>query len=212
MVPFHTSVNSAWYPLSVPIAMQVVGDGHDTDASAVSAKPVGLGLVCIDHLVRVLLSASVRRVPALLVRLPTATQVFVEVHDTAPNPPPFAPAGFRESSIDQLAPFQRSTTATRLPPRLRNDPTAVHAVLDMHDTPLSPPALAPAGRRVRWTVQLAPFQRTARQPPTAVHAVLEVHETLLSERGAPRSRWNDQRVPFKRPTSIPAGGIPTPAT
>ena len=64
----------------------------------------------------------------------------------------------------------------------------MHEVADGHDTPWRMALVDPAGFWVPWTVQLAPFQRSAsvtspepplRKLPTAVHAVEEVQDTAF---------------------------------
>ena len=85
----------------------------------------------------------------------------------------------------------------------------------MHETPLSPLAVAPAGFGVFSIDQVVPFQRSASgsggpgarlMVPTAVHSVGEVHETALSELpSAPiglGADWTDQLVPFQRMANV----------
>jgi hypothetical protein len=88
--------------------------------------------------------------------------------------------------IDQLLPFPRSARVSCAPSLLVYDPTAVHAVADVHDTPFSWLAAPPSGLGVPWIDQPAPFQRSAKvtaapvlseYDPTAVHIVAAVHDT-----------------------------------
>lgn len=83
--------------------------------------------------------------------------------------------------IDHRLPLRRSTSAP---------PTAVHARVEVHDTPLSELLLAPAGTRVRAIDQREPLPRSTnatRLPvrflndPTATQNLLDVHEIALSE-------------------------------
>ena len=53
------------------------------------------------------------------------------------------------------APSGRSELVVEKPP------TAVHAVFALHDTPSNLAAVVPAGLGVVWTVQVAPFHRSA---------------------------------------------------
>jgi hypothetical protein len=81
--------------------------------------------------------------------------------------------------IDQLLPSQRSANVGD---ENAPDPTAVHAVLEVHDTPFSwlPSKL---GLGVLWIVQLVPFQTSANalpENPTASQAVADVHDTPFS--------------------------------
>jgi hypothetical protein len=82
-------------------------------------------------------------------------------------------------------------------------------------TPESP--IAPARLGVGWTVQLVPFQRSARTPvavfPTAVQAEAEVHEmalkpsAVLAEVGA---GWMLHFDPFQPSVIVPTG-LPEPS-
>jgi hypothetical protein len=96
--------------------------------------------------------------------------------------------------------LKRSTKVTA--PEL---PTAVQAVRDVHETPLSTPAF-----RVRMIDHRAPFNRSISGPPrlrdpTARHAVADVHDTplreLITEPAGVAIRSIDQREPFHRSTS-----------
>jgi hypothetical protein len=86
------------------------------------------------------------------------------------------------------------------------NPTAVHAVVEGHETPCSWLGYgygegARAG--VAWIDHFLPFHRSATAPvgasPTAVHAVAEAHETDISVvwSGAGVS-WSDHLFPFQR--------------
>jgi hypothetical protein len=91
-----------------------------------------------------------------------------------------------------------------------NDPTAVHAVADGHDTPPRTLLVAPAGLGVVWIVQLVPFQASANvavaaaplvNDPTAVQTVADGHDTPLSWLPvAPAGfgvLWTAQLLPFQ---------------
>ena len=63
-----------------------------------------------------------------------------------------------------------------------NEPTAIQAVLDVHDTPARELRIAPGGGGAVWIDQFVPFHCSARFPapefPTAMHEAAEVHATL----------------------------------
>ena len=61
----------------------------------------------------------------------------------------------------QLVPFHRSANATPVPELLVSSPTAVQAVLEVHDTPPRLLPVVPVGLGVVWIDQLVPFQRSA---------------------------------------------------
>jgi hypothetical protein len=92
------------------------------------------------------------------VTVPTAAQDALDGHDTAFN----SPTDIVRWIVHEN-PFQRSTS----------DPTAVHALLDEHETPLR----TPEGIAVRWIDHLTPFQRSAKPSPTAVQDELDTHDT-----------------------------------
>jgi len=92
-----------------------------------------------------------------------------------------------------------------------DNPTAVHFVADVHDTPRRLLLGGPLGLGVVWIVQLVPSQRSANVPPlpmlgpdspTAVHAVADVHETAfrLPPLGVV---WVVQVLPSQRSASPP---------
>ena len=120
---------------------------------------------------------------------PTAVQALAVAHDTLINVGWFAPGGVGVVWIVQAAPFQRSASVDCVVIDV-DVPTAVQAVLDVHDTPSNSLAAAPLGSGLVWTFQLVPFQRSARVDvpagddrvlnPTAVQSVAETHETRAS--------------------------------
>ena len=114
---------------------------------------------------------------------PTAAHTLRLAHDTASSPTGGLGAGWS----CQLLPFQRSGLAP---------PTAVQAVLAVHETLDNSLFCTPLGLGVGWTFQRFPFQRSTSaidehrgprlgsvttQPnpklPTAVQAVADVHDT-----------------------------------
>ena len=143
-----------------------------------------------------------------VVRLPTASQVVAETHDTALS---VAPARFGPLCSVQLVPFQAS--ARVVPPGwpsvdVPEDPTASQADAEAHDTLFSPP-IATVG--VFWMVQVLPSQPSARPEPTASHVVGEGQETLV--RAPPVGRlgvvWMLQVLPSHRSASGTLNGLET---
>jgi hypothetical protein len=115
--------------------------------------------------------------------LPTAVHALGEVHDTPSSTAAIAPVGLGARWIVHFVPFHLSASgaATRGRPEL---PTAMHAVGEVHDTPLRE-LNAAGGFGVGWIVHFVPFHCSATvaatprrlELPTAVHAVGEVHDT-----------------------------------
>ncbi len=220
LVPFQASAKPPpFWPKSDPTAMQAFVVGHDTPLSTVSPGPVGFGVVWIAQLVPFHRSANVSsRPPTPTWVVPTAVQAAVEVHETAKSS---LSAGFGVVWIDQLVPFQASATVQTVSGSalVTKVPTAVHAFIEVHDTPDRLPD-EPVGSwlAVVWIDQLVPFQRSAnRDPPaespTAVQAVDEVHDTPKSWLPAGFGvLWTDQLVPFHRSaraaTLVPVSGSP----
>ena len=119
--------------------------------------------------------------------------------------------------MDQLVPFQCSARVPWTSPLPDAYPVAVHALAEVHDTPLRALTEAPAGLGVAWMDQAVPFQCSASVPwrpplpeeyPVAVHALAEVHETALKMLPeAPAGcgvAWIDQLVPSQRSASSAA--------
>jgi hypothetical protein len=149
-----------------------------------------------------------------------------DVHDTAVSRAVTALAGVGALWTDQVAPFQTSTSGDIwfAPPE---DPTAVHAVADEHDTPWSA-AVDPGGTGMAWIDQSLPFQTSVRGArwlpaslyPTAVHSEADEHETERSRRG--RADWSvtsggntivwiDQLKPSQASASGPVAPAVSPA-
>jgi hypothetical protein len=57
-----------------------------------------------------------------------------ELHDTRPSELSLAPAGAGMDCTDQLVPFQASTSVKVMSEVFLYDPTAVHAVDEVHET------------------------------------------------------------------------------
>jgi hypothetical protein len=138
---------------------------------------------------------------------PTAVQAVLDMHDTPLRVLLVVPVGLGVVWIDQLVPFQPSANVTSGPDPMLDHPTAVQAVLDVHDTELR--LLYSTGGGVVWIDQLVPFHRSANDvpfpSPTAVQAVLDVHDTPMRLNVAPVGLgvvWIDQLVPFQRSANV----------
>jgi hypothetical protein len=141
--------------------VQAVLDVHDTQASPLAVAPVGFGVVWIDQVVPFHRSANVACVPELLVYEPTAVHAVVDVHEDPESAVNDAPVRFGVVWTDQVVPVKRSASVTSTWEPLTPSPTAVQAVLDVHDTEESALEVAPDGVAVLWIDQLVPFQLSA---------------------------------------------------
>jgi hypothetical protein len=141
--------------------------------------------------------------------LPTALQAVAEVQDTPVSWVWTAADGLAVDWTDQLVPFHPSAKVTSREGPM-NQPTAVQAVGDQHDTPFRWLYVAPVGLAVDSVDQLVPFQRSTNivEPakPTAVQADGDVHDTPLSWPDvAPGLGVGtiDQLVPSQRSANVP---------
>ena len=128
--------------------------------------------------------------PELFLSYPTALQTVDEEHDTPLNSLSVAPIGLDVDWTDHSVPFQRSAKVTKVPELFLSYPTALQAVDEKHDRPLSKLSVAPVGLGVDWIDHSVPFQRSAKvrkvpelflYRPTAVQAVDEEHDTAPSQ-------------------------------
>jgi hypothetical protein len=112
VVPFHSSTNvlGGAAAVNVPTAKHRVVVGHDTPARPLLVAPTGLGLATIDQVVPFHCSTKVF-VAEPVVNVPTAMQLVGLGHATPPRELLIAPAGWAVVSIDQLVPFQCSTSS-----------------------------------------------------------------------------------------------------
>jgi len=205
------TVNGAGVKAS-PVAVHADGEEHDTPLkkSPFPSVPDGVTADCTVHAVPSHRSASS---PESVV--PTAVHAETEVHETAPRAYP----GLCEVGDGwrvQAVPFHCSAT---VPSGLRElstlTPTAVHAVADVHDTPVRKLICAPAGAGIGWMLQLVPPHLSAMTCrallfPTAVHAFGEVHETAFRNApGLPEVGvgWMLQLVPSQRSATVPPSGL-----
>jgi hypothetical protein len=89
-------------------------------------------------------------------------------------------------------PFQRSTSVSEPMPEMSALPTAVHFLAEVHETPLRPSPMAPAGRGKGSVVHRCPFHRSVSPPPTAMHILAFGQDTAASSSfsvTAPESGW-----------------------
>jgi hypothetical protein len=84
-----------------------------------------------------------------------------EVHETPFRELAELLDGFGVAPIDQAVPFQDSASVERLPDATA-DPTAVHAVADVHETAFRALSDAPTGLGVVRVLHERPFQASAR--------------------------------------------------
>jgi hypothetical protein len=144
LVPFQTSAISTLAPplrTAPPIAVQAVGEVHDTPSSPLAVAPVGFGVDWTDQLVPSQRSAKVRWLPKSMPAMePTAVQAEADVHDT-PRRMPYPSGGGRVvvDWIDQLVPSHASTKGKNWPALSTEFPTAMQVVAEGHDTPLRTP-------------------------------------------------------------------------
>jgi hypothetical protein len=141
--------------LNAPTAVHVVADRQETALKPLVAAPIRFGLRWIDHAEPFHRSASVNVLPPRS-KYPTPVHVLADVQDTPFKPVLVAPIGFGVGWIDHRRPFQRSTSVS-VRCWLTNDPTAVHARGEVHETPSSAALVAPAGNGTAATDHTAPI-------------------------------------------------------
>jgi hypothetical protein len=134
-----------------------------------------------------------------------------ETHDTPAGVMFSGLAIFCSCWIDQLEPFQCSTSAVVAVVFDSVSPTAVHAAARQETTSSRTSCMPPAmdGLGVRWINQREPFQRSANaalppESPTAVHAVTDEQSTV-SNSPPPLGvgvGTIDQLEPFHRSASV----------
>jgi hypothetical protein len=146
---------------------------HDTPARESASPPSGFGVVCSAHLEPFHRSAQVSIVLSSTPTSyePTAVHAFLDVHAmafSAAHPPHWLwPGGLAASWIDQLEPFQWSTTGATLSPppptSVSADPTATQLTAEVHATPLYVKAMSPSSAfGVGSILHREPLNRPAR--------------------------------------------------
>ena len=110
-------------------------------------------------------SARVSAFPFWSVKLPTDVHAWPDrraQHETPLSTAEVAPEGLGVTSTVHVVPSQTSASVERVPDNALYEPTAVHAVLDVHDTDERELVLAPLGAEVGSIVHVAPFQTSAK--------------------------------------------------
>ena len=87
------------------------------------------------------------------------------VQETELSVAPDVPGGSGVGWMLQLVPSQLSARISTVPEPVSYEPTPVHAVDEVHETPSSPLPVDPPGSGVLWTLQLAPSHTSARVSP-----------------------------------------------
>jgi len=107
-------------------------------------------------------SANVMPLPLLVLCKPTAVHALAEAHDTLISWLNDEPWGTGVGSIVQFVPFHVSANdAYPVPVELYENPTAVHEVADLQDTPFSCVPVEPGGLIAGSSLHFAPFQDSA---------------------------------------------------
>ena len=155
--------------------MHPVAEVQATPISWPIAPPGRRGVGWIAQLLPSHRSATGWAAPEELKKAPVAMQVEADVQATVFRNVNCAPPGLGVGWTLQVWPFHRSA---RLP--ALEFPAAMHAVADVHATPLKKP-LPWGGLGVAWIDHRVPSHRSASGPapdlPTAVHADAEVQNT-----------------------------------
>jgi hypothetical protein len=193
--------------------MQAVVAVQDTDPSAESVLPAGVGVAKIDHAAPFHRSANVLD-EVVNVPTPTATHHAADVHERPESAVLELLVGLGVVRMDQVRPFQRSLKAVSVNVRLAWWPTATHAVADLQLTALR---LLPIATVDPVTRQEVPFHASMSGPrslaPTAVHVVAEIHDTpsrstVIATTGKTGGLVIRQPVPFQTSANGVSPGVP----
>src|SRR5579864_3150728 len=167
-----------------PTALQVAPVVHQVEVKSAPDAPGGLGVVWIDH-VEPPFQTSTKVPPEGPLAPPTAVHSVEELHETPARWVFVAPAGFGGSCMSHWVPVSRSANAKVIDVLSVHDPTAVQAVLEVHDTASSVLRVALAGDGTVMRVHFVPFQLSpiglGPEPllyvPTAMQALSAGHDT-----------------------------------
>jgi len=119
-----------------PTAVHDVGAAHETPVSWTAVVVSGVGVRWSAHREPFQRSANGAASPDRSVEWPTAVHAQGDVHETPDRKLTLAPAGPVVGSSLQRRPSQRSASVVPVVPRLSPEcPTAMHAVVDEHETP-----------------------------------------------------------------------------
>ena len=172
-VPFHCSArvispeqNPPLHPVSAePTPVHAVGDVHDMPLRTLALDPLGFGVGWIDQALPSHTSARVFVVQKGLQftsEEPVAIHDVAAVHDTALNRLALAPFGLSDGPIVHAVPSQRSASGTGIPVWLSERPTAMHAVLETHETAASALGAAPLVLGIDWIDHALPSHPSTR--------------------------------------------------
>ncbi len=188
-MPFPRSISVVVTPPTVelPTATQLVVPVQDTPMTATAVAPLGVGLATIDQAEPFQRSMSTCEAE-LFADVPTATQLDAVAQEMPAKCATTSWAGTGMSTIDQLVPFQRSTSGCSLQHVVEVElPTAKQFVVLVQETAAS--VLSdPDGSGPVEVVQAVPFQYSIRtcclskvvnSVPTAKQLVGVAHETEL---------------------------------
>jgi hypothetical protein len=120
----------------MPIATQVPGAKQLTLVRLLEVAPDGPEVDWTVQLLPFHDSTRVLEMPGPVLYVPTAVHELAEAQLTASRLLDSAPAGLGLLSTAQDEPSQLSIRATSVPARSTNSPTAKHAVVDVHVSPL----------------------------------------------------------------------------
>src|SRR5262249_34941162 len=175
-VPFHRSARGWNAPEEVMEAPAAVQADADAQATVVRKGNGARGGVGAGGMLRGWPVDRPARLPALA--FPAAVHADADVQDTPfSSPPPWG--GLGVPWMVQRVPFHRSARVLALGVKGLEAPAAMHADVDVQDTPLRKP-LPWGGMGVASTDQRAPPHRSASGPapaaPTAVQADAELQD------------------------------------
>jgi hypothetical protein len=143
--PFHRSTAAWRLPFTElsPTAVHALSDEHDTATNVVRSASAGAGAASTVQRIPSHRSASGAAPEPDETASPTAVQTAAEEHETPFSSVRIAACGAGVASSFHAVPFHRSTTAWTPPEASVDDPTAVHALADEHDTAASDVTTAP---------------------------------------------------------------------
>ena len=200
-----------------PTAVHVVRDVHDAPSRTLSSPGRGVGWTV--HAVPFQASARVTGGVARLEESPTAVHAFFDVHDTPCRTVPLEPVGMGVGCTDHTRPSHLSASGKFWPLDTSGaTPTAVHDLMDVHDTPKRSSLCVAAGMGVGCALHWAPSHDSANVTtpdaatdcPTAMQKRFDAHETpdraLALDPIGPVIGWSVH----VRPSHVSANGTSTP--
>ncbi len=195
----RSAISSDTRPLraaTLPTAVQTSSEGHDSASGKVDVAPAGIGIMARLQRDAVPVAEKALTRPRASEEDPSTAHRASDPHETAASEA-WAPCEIRGGgAIDQRLPFHRSRRGDRVhdPPDRQvaptsYDPTAIQAVADEHETPLSEAFTQAVRVARREASHWPPLQRIAigvvvtqqneysASDPTAMHMRLEGHDT-----------------------------------